>query len=59
MPLADRVVTPELVDRMPWSTWARSSLVDVEAGHQVAGEEPETLAGILDRIAEQVAGPSA
>ena len=56
--LADRVVTPELVDRM-LVHMGPVELVDVEAGHQVAAEEPETLAGILDRIAEQVAGPSA
>ncbi len=46
----DRVVTPELVERM-LAHMGEVTTVEVDAGHQVAAEAPDVLAGILDRIA--------
>jgi len=46
----DRVVTPELVDRM-LPHMGNVTIVDIDAGHEVTRESPVTLARILDRIA--------
>jgi pimeloyl-ACP methyl ester carboxylesterase len=47
---ADRVVTPELVDRMI-ENMGGAGLVDMDAGHDVASTEPVPLARLLDDIA--------
>ena len=46
----DRVVTPELVDRM-LENMGGADLVDIVAGHDVASTEPAALARLLDQIA--------
>jgi pimeloyl-ACP methyl ester carboxylesterase len=46
----DRVVTPELVDRM-LENMGGADLVDIDAGHDVASTEPRALARLLDAIA--------
>ena len=45
----DRVVTPELVERMLPHMGTVTTL-DIDAGHEVAAEAPAALAGLLDRI---------
>lgn len=47
---ADRVVTPELVERM-LENMGGAELVDIAAGHDVAASEPVALAHLLDSIA--------
>ncbi len=47
---ADRVVTPTLVDQMI-RNMGGAELVDIDAGHDVAGTAPEALARLLDGIA--------
>jgi pimeloyl-ACP methyl ester carboxylesterase len=50
--LQDRVVKPELVELM-LPHMGDVSVVDIDAGHDVAHEAPEELARLLDEIAER------
>jgi pimeloyl-ACP methyl ester carboxylesterase len=49
----DRVVKPELVEMM-LPHMGQVHVVDIDAGHGVADEAPEALAGLLDHIADSV-----
>ena len=49
--LQDRVVTPELVERMV-GEMGDVELVDLDASHEVASEAPAELARVLDGMAE-------
>ena len=55
--LQDRVVTPDLVDRMVHDMGG-VDVVDLDAGHEVASEAPSELAALLDRIAGGLDGLS-
>jgi pimeloyl-ACP methyl ester carboxylesterase len=46
----DRVVTPDLVDRMI-ANMGGADLLDIDSGHDVASAEPQLLARMLDEIA--------
>jgi pimeloyl-ACP methyl ester carboxylesterase len=48
--LHDRVVTPDLVERMI-ADMGGAEVVDIEAGHDIATEASEVLASLLDRLA--------
>jgi hypothetical protein len=48
--LQDRVVTPELVERMV-AEMGDVEVVDLDAGHEVASEASGALAAVLDRLA--------
>jgi pimeloyl-ACP methyl ester carboxylesterase len=49
--LRDRVIPPELAEVMV-GNMGGADVIDIDAGHDVAGEEPRALAGILDGLAE-------
>jgi pimeloyl-ACP methyl ester carboxylesterase len=44
------VIPPDLVDVMV-ANMGGAEVVDIDAGHDVAAEEPEALAAILDQLA--------
>jgi hypothetical protein len=45
------VIPPELAEVMV-GNMGGADVIDIDAGHDVAGEEPRALAGILDGLAE-------
>ena len=48
--LRDRVIPPDLVEVMV-ANMGGAEVVDIDAGHDVAAEAPEALAGSLDELA--------
>jgi pimeloyl-ACP methyl ester carboxylesterase len=50
--LSDRVVTPQMAETMV-ANMGGASVIDLDAGHNVAGSDPAALAGLLSALADE------